>query len=619
MCGIAGFVGRGALADLRRMNAAQRHRGPDGEGTYVDSEFAVYLGHQRLAVLDIEGGHQPMWTADGTLGIVFNGEIYNHGELRRELRALGAQFTTDHSDTEVLLHAYRHWGDGFVDRLNGMWAFVIYDRPRRRLFGSRDRFGKKPFYYTHGSDCFAFASELTALRAHPSTPTTVSRLALKKYFAYGYIPAPHCYLEGVSKLPAGHSFAYDLREARVRTWRHWEFRLEPDPALDKADENTLGEELLGLLKEAVRCRLVADVPIGTFLSGGIDSSTVTALAAQCLPANRLETFSIGFDEASFDESSYAATVARQVGSRHHHHVFSENEAQSSLPRIVAGMDEPMGDSSIMPTWFLCQHARRYVTVALGGDGADELFAGYDPFRALRWASLYQSVVPRPVHRAIALLAGHLPVSHRNMSLDFKLKRSLRGMDYPPPLWCPVWMAPLPPEELAALFDEPVETEDIYAEAIACWDRQDGLDLVARTTNFYVNLYLQDDILTKIDRASMAHSLEVRAPFLDRAVVDFARRLPSRYRLEGNTTKALLKRAVEHLLPAEIVHRPKKGFGVPIGRWFQSGLLPLPTSMPSGLNLEYLKIRALAHQTGRADERALLWNALLLQAPPTRSD
>jgi asparagine synthase (glutamine-hydrolysing) len=611
MCGIAGFAGAGSREDLKRMNATQLTRGPDAEGIYHDPERAVFLGHVRLSILDIAGGAQPMWTADGALGIVFNGEIYNHAELRAELKALGAAFVTDHSDTEVLLHGYRHWGDAFVERLNGMWAFVIYDRRRRRLFASRDRFGKKPFYYMATPQLFAFASELTALAAHPAVSRVPSRTALKKYFAYGYIPAPHAYLEGVSKLPGGCSLEYDLDRGALKTWRYWQFCLEPSASLPADPERVWGEQLRELLATAVRRRLIADVPIGTFLSGGIDSSAVSVLAAREAGAGHLQTFSIGFEEASFDESGHARRVAELIGSVHHHRVFSETAAREAVPAVVARLDEPMGDSSLLPTWFLCKHARAHVTVALGGDGADELFAGYDPFIALRWADLYQRCVPRPLHRAIALLASRLPVSHDNMSLDFRVKRTLRGLEHRPALWCPVWMAALAPKELAELMCEPVDAEELYSEAIDAWDQCGPQDLASHVLEFYTKFYLQDDILTKVDRASMAHSLEVRAPFLDIDLVDFVRKLPVEWKLRGGRTKALLKSALAPLLPQEILHRAKKGFGVPIGNWFRSGALQLPQRLPDGLDEGFLQKKAQAHRTGKADERAFLWNAYLL--------
>ena len=611
MCGIAGFVGEGTREDVVRMNAAQSWRGPDGRGVWADPALGVYLGHVRLAIIDLEGGTQPMWTPDGELGIVFNGEIYNHAVLRDELRALGAQFSTDHSDTEVLLHGYRLWGDDFVNRLNGMWAFVIYDRRRRRLFASRDRFGKKPFYYTRRDGFFAFASELTALRAHSSVNCSVSNAALRKFFAYGYVPAPHSILQGINKLPGGHNLEYDLTTGSLRISKYWEFEIEPFEEIPSDAEERWCEELRFLLGQAVKRRLISDVPIGAFLSGGIDSSAVAAFAARELGRGRLHTYSIGFEEPTFDESAYARRVADLLGSVHGSKTLSIEAVREVASAVLGRLDEPLGDSSLLPTYLLCGFAREHVTVALGGDGGDELFAGYDPFRALRWADLYTKLVPRPMHRAISLLIARLPVSHRNMSLDFKLKRTLRGLDHAPSLWCPVWMASVPPSELEACFGEPVDLEDIYSEAIAQWDSCRSGALVDRTMQFYAKLYLQDDILTKVDRASMMHSLEVRAPFLDCEVVDFVRRIPWRFKLRGRETKYLLKKALEPMLPNDILYRSKKGFGVPIGAWFQSGALTIPEVAVSGIEPRYVAERLAAHRRGVSDERAFLWDVLTM--------
>ena len=611
MCGIAGFAGEGSRADIVRMNAAQAWRGPDAEGVWADPAQGVYLGHLRLSIIDLGGGAQPMWTHDGEVGIVFNGEIYNHVELRSELRALGARFVTDHSDTEVLLHGYRIWGDGFVNRLNGMWAFVIYDRARRRLFASRDRFGKKPFYYIHRPGLFAFASELSALTAHGAVDCAVSALALRKFFAYGYIPAPHSILQGVQKLPGGFCLEHDLVAGSLRVWKYWDFVLEPFEDVPSDAEDRWCEELRSLLGRAVKRRLISDVPIGAFLSGGIDSSAIAAFAARELGPGRLNTYSIGFEEPSFDESSYARRAAALVQSTHRLKTLSIDTARQVLPSVLGRLDEPLGDSSLLPTYLLCGFAREHVTVAIGGDGGDELFAGYDPFRALRWADVYQRLIPRPIHRAISLLIARLPVSHRNMSLDFKLKRTLRGLDHRAGLWCPVWMAPLGPVDLRECFGESIDLEDVYSEAIEQWESCRSDALVDRTLQFYTKLYLQDDILTKVDRASMMHSLEVRAPFLDIEVVDFVRRIPWRYKLRGGQTKYLLKKALEPLLPHDILHRSKKGFGVPIGAWFKSGAVGLPVTEIPGLVPNCVADRLQAHRNGTSDERAFLWGALTM--------
>ncbi len=614
MCGIAGYVGPGIDGALEAMTDALAHRGPDATGYWRDPARGVHFGHRRLAVLDLAGGGQPMATPDGQLVVIFNGEIYNFGELRHELEARGHRFVTDHSDTEVLLHGYREWGQDLPRRLNGMWAFVLCDRRNGRLFGSRDRFGEKPLFYAKRPEAFLFASELGALRRHPAAPTALSRASLRKFFGYGFIPAPHSLLEGVRKLPAGHSFTLDLAARRLDLRRYWEFELEPTEHEPKDPVATWGEELRALLEQAVRRRLVADVPVGVFLSGGIDSSAVTAFAARHVPAGRLATFTVGFTEASFDESGPARRVAEHFGTDHHAETLALDDARALLPEIAARLDEPMGDPSLLPTWLLSRFTRRHVTVALGGDGGDELFAGYDPFRALRAAEAYARWVPRPAHQALRLLAARLPVSHRNMSADFRIKRTLRGLGHPARLWLPVWMAPLEPAELAELFGEPADPEEVFAEAIAVWDGCRQPDPVDRTLQFFTRLYLQDDMLVKLDRATMLHGLEARLPFLDLDLVDFVRRLPWRWKFRRGQTKYLLKKALEPVLPRAVLRRAKKGFGVPVGAWFRRGALTVDSqSLPAGLNAGFLQRAWSAHRAGREDQRAFLWNAWLLGA------
>jgi asparagine synthase (glutamine-hydrolysing) len=612
MCGIAGFFGRGDAETLRRMAGRLAHRGPDGEGLLVEADAGVFLAHRRLAILDLTGGAQPMSTADGALTIVFNGEIYNFRELREELTRLGAHFVTDHSDTEVLLHGWRFWGETLPRRLNGMWAFALLDRERRRAFLSRDRFGKKPLFWCLRADTLVFASELTALREHADVPTSLSHRALRKYFGYGYVPAPLTFFEGVSKLPAGHSMTFDLAERSVRVERWWRYVPEPADVRPTGAERRWTEEFSALLDAAVARRLVADVPVGCFLSGGLDSSTVAALAMRHAGRERLKTFSIGFEEASFDETRYARQVAAHIGADHRIETLSIRRALDILPNLAACLDEPIADASILPTYLLCEHARRQVTVALGGDGADELLAGYDPFRALRYARAYERCVPRPVHRALSLTAARLPVSHRYMSFDFRLKRTLRGLDHRRALWLPVWMAPLAPSELEQLLESPVDLEDLYSEAIEAWDECASPDPVERTIAFYVRLYLQDDILVKVDRASMLHSLEVRAPFLDIELVDFLRRLPADMKLRGGTSKYVLRRAARPLLPAQVLARGKQGFGVPIGQWFRDGVLPAPRADRLG-NGPFWNDRLAEHRAERSDQRAYLWSDWILAA------
>ncbi|NJO14763.1 MAG: asparagine synthase (glutamine-hydrolyzing) [Thioploca sp.] len=613
MCGIAGFVGSGTIADLQRMTQQLIHRGPDAQGLWYDANQGVYLGQRRLSIIDLVGGKQPMWTPDEQLGVIFNGEIYNHLELRQQLEQAGYHFSTHHSDTEVLLHGYRAWGKELPNKLNGMWAFVLYDRQQSILFGSRDRFGKKPFFYTYQSGNFIFASELKAVTSHASVKPSLSKLALQKYFAYGYIPAPHSLYENIYKLPAGHSLWYHLNTQTLTVQKYWDFVLEPFEHFPKNPATEWSEQLRELLDQAVQRRLMSDVPLGVFLSGGIDSSAIAALASKHISATDLNTFSIGFTEPDFDESAYAKQVAQFINSQHHVAILSVEKSRKLLPEIMSKLDEPLGDSSLLPTYLLCHHARQKVTVALGGDGGDELFAGYDPFQALRYAQLYHRLIPKPIHRAIEMLFAQLPVSHRNMSLDFKIKRTLRGLSYPPQLWCPTWMASLAADELADLFQEKINLEAIYSEAIEQWEACHQTNLIDKVLQFFTKLYLQDDILVKIDRASMLVSLEARSPFLDIDVVNFVRQLPSHYKFRHGQTKYILKKALEPLLPKEIIYRRKKGFGVPIGKWFYQQQLPF-TNLPAlPLNLDFINRKLVEHTQQQADQRAFLWNLWVYQA------
>lgn len=608
MCGISGFFGQGDLATLERMAKRIAHRGPDDEGFLVEPKNGVHLGFRRLAILDIAGGKQPMTTEDGALSVVFNGEIYNFIELRRELTALGAQFLTDHSDTEVLLHGYRQWGEDLPNHLNGMWAFALVDHRRRRVFLCRDRFGKKPLFWQLAGDTLIFASELTAMREHPLVRGGLNAQALRKYLAYGYVPAPLSLLDGVQKLPAGHSLGFDLASRKATVSRYWQYKAEP--VQTAVQEEHCIEEFSALLGEAVRRRLVADVPVGSFLSGGIDSSMVTALATRHAGRERIKAFSIGFEEASFDETAFAREVATHLKVDHRVEVLPIQRALDILPDLAARLDEPIADSSILPTYLLCKHARGHVTVALGGDGADELLAGYDPFRALNYARWYEKLVPKPIHRAISMLVARLPVSHRYMSLDFKLKRTLRGLDHPPHLWLPVWMAPLSPKDMAELFTAPVDLDELYSEAIEAWENCAADDDVERSIAFYVRTYLQDDILTKVDRASMLHSLEVRAPFLDIEVVDFLRRLPTRMKLRAGKTKWILRQAARKLLPPEIIARRKQGFALPVGGWLAEGKLGDADTV-SGPRQAFWRRELDEQQCHAADNRLYLWSEIAL--------
>lgn len=611
MCGVCGFAGPGDRATLETMMARMAYRGPDGSGVHEHPQDGLRLGHLRLAIVDLAGGAQPMLTADDALAVTFNGEIYNHQELRRELEGLGHRFQTSHCDTEVLLHGYRQWGADLPARLNGMWAFAIHDTARRQVFLSRDRFGKKPLYYTLRPGFFAFASELAALLAHPEVPRQVSPMALKKYFAYGFVPAPSSLYAGVNKLPGGHNLLVDLTNFTARETRYWAFHVDPHPVIPKNPVEAWGEEIRDTLTRAVKRRLMSDVPLGVFLSGGVDSSAVTAVAAKLSPG--LRTFSIGFEEASFDESRYSLRVAKLLGTNHQQDTLNLDEALAIAPKIMAELDEPMGDSSILPTWLLSRQTRRHVTVALGGDGADELFAGYATFQALGLAKVLGTLCPRPVHRALRAVAARMPVSHGYMTLGFKVGRLLMGLDSPMRLWNPAWLSCVEPARLGELFGEPCDPEEVYSEAIDAWEACPSPDLTDKTLEFYTRFYLQDGVLTKVDRASMLNSLEVRAPFLDLEMADLARRIPHRYKFRGGQGKWVLKKALEPWLPKDVLYRSKQGFGAPVGQWLAQGRFPLPpeAELAPWLSRDFMAKRLAEHVEGKADNRLFLWNLWVL--------
>lgn len=603
MCAIAGIQGKGSREVLGLITDAMAHRGPDAEGHWSDENAGIYLGHRRLSIVDLENGAQPMLSRCGRYVVTFNGEIYNHLDLKRELEALGRKFVSSHSDTEVLLNAYAEWGQEMLSRLNGMWAFAIYDREKEEIFLSRDRFGEKPLYYSMSPQAFVFASELTALSSHPSVSSRVSDLGLRKFFAYGYIPAPHTAIEGAKKLPAAHWMRYDCRSGKAEIRRYWRYQIEPSEEFERADERDLDAELLRLLGNSVQLRLMADVPAGVFLSGGVDSSAVAALAVG--GDREIDTFSIGFEEASFDESGYARTVANHLGTRHHCGVVNGDKVAGLSNTVLGQLDEPLGDASLVATWLLCQYARENVKVALGGDGSDELLCGYDPFKALSYAKVYGKLMPRPMHEAIVHLSSRLPVSHRNMSLDFKVKRALRGVGHHSSLWAPVWMSSLSGMDFDEFTNASESPESIFSEAIEAWEGCQSDRMEDRLSQFFVELYLQDDILTKVDRASMRHGLEVRSPFLDNDVVEFIRRLPTRSKFNGGVGKRILRNAIAKKLPREVLTRPKKGFGMPVGKWFKEGVLtPGQANWGNQTTADRLQSR---HLDGRSDERAFLWN------------
>lgn len=621
MCGIVGAAGKLDGLDVNGLLGLLHHRGPDDRGFVADGN--VQLGFTRLAIIDVAGGHQPMWDVDGTHCIVFNGEIYNYLALRNELQQAGYAFQST-CDTEVILQGYKHWGSGVLERLSGMFAFAIYDRPGRRFFCGRDRHSKKPFYYFSDGTRFAFASELKPLLAMPFVDATVSQIGLSKYLAYGLIPAPTSIVEGVKKLPGGHGMVVPLDSLSPRVFRYWnlDFALRPRAedrnANGQTDEAAVGRHLIELLQAATERRLMSEVPLGVFLSGGIDSSTIAALTCRLLPAARVETFSIGFEDPSFDESAYAREVAGFLGTRHHEQVIGGKMLLDFVPEVLAHLDEPIADGSAVPTALLSRFAREHVTVALGGDGGDELFAGYDTFKAHSAAEYAYRWLPQRGIRILRGLAGLLPVSQANISLDFQVRQFLRALEYPPETWHSIWLGLVEPQEMRDVFPAgETDPQHLYDEVyqllrdIPRGEAQDSLLAI------YSKTYLQM-ILAKVDRMSMQMSLEVRAPFLDNAVVDYVTGLPFSLKFRNGASKYILKKALRGILPDTIIDRRKKGFGMPIGRWLQRELHDYMCDLLTTGNLAALGLNAPVvarlideHTRGTRNHRVLLWGLMAL--------
>jgi asparagine synthase (glutamine-hydrolysing) len=638
MCGILGFINteRTRPADeqiARAMAAAIIHRGPDDEGFYFKENVA--LGMRRLSIIDLATGRQPISNEDGSVWVVFNGEIYNFPELRQKLLSRGHQFST-HSDTEVIVHLYEDHGDDLVDHLNGMFAFALWDERRRRLLVARDRMGEKSLYFTRTANSFIFASELKSLVVHPEVERRVNLLALRKYLQYEFVPSPHTMIEGVHKLRPAHRLIFEKGE--WRTEPYW--RLSYGGERLKISEDEAAEEIHDRLREAVRMRLISDVPLGVLLSGGIDSSAVAALACEAAEGRgktgktgkavktvkTVKTFSIAFEEKSFDESSYARLVADHLGTEHYEQRFTEREMLEIVPEIPRLLDEPLGDGSLIPTFLLSRFTRERVTVALGGDGGDEFFAGYPTYAAHRMADYYRAL-PRFLREGLIEPAvARLPVSTENLSFDFRAKRFVQGAALPAGERHTVWMGSytaeqqrrlLAPEVLAACPDEEVFDE------IRIYDYQNGHDVVEMMMTLDATHYLSECVLFKVDRASMAASLETRAPFLDHTLIEFLTKLPVDLKLRGLTGKYILKRAMRDLLPQQVIKRPKKGFGMPVAKWVKGELRtfvrdafsPQRLKKRGLFNADYVERLLDEHERGVADHRKLIWTLLMFEMWP----
>ncbi len=629
MCGICGILsldGENTINEhlLHQMVAAQRHRGPDDEGYFCAS--AVGLGFCRLAILDLTpAGHQPMTNEDGMIWLIFNGEIYNFRELVPVLEQAGHHFRSC-SDSEVIIHAYEQWGTECLQYLNGMFAFAIWDSHKRSVFIARDRLGVKPLYYWSNGTYFAWSSELKALLTLPWVPRQLNVQALQSYLLYEYIPAPESIFSGIEKLPAGHCLQICLdgsaQGRATMDWRphqYWDVQFQAVEREKKSVDDYV-YEMRSLLKAAVARRLISDVPLGVFLSGGIDSSSVVALMTQ-VSSERPKTFSVGFEEETFSELDYAQVVARHFDTDHHVEILRP-DANDLIQSVADYLDEPFADASALPTYLVSRMARQYVTVALGGDGGDELFAGYDWYRAHKIAAASIDNLPSGIRQRLSSLAAYIPPSTKQKGLRNIVRRFLDGACLPPEMQHRRWQTFWRSEELAALLtvSENMDLHAMDSRILALFAASNSSHSLDQQQYADIKQYLPDDILYKVDRMSMAVSLEVRGPFLDYTLVEFAARLPIAMRLRGISGKYLLKCAMDGLLPRQVLHRPKLGFNIPYKNWLRTDLrgLMLDALAPTRLRQQgifdpvYVQSLIDEHLSVKRDHAHKLWQLLMFQ-------
>ncbi len=618
MCGITGFVRNdGRPVDealLARMNEAIRHRGPDEDGFYVNG--SVGMAMRRLAIIDLKGGQQPIHNRDRTAWIVFNGEIYNYLELREKLEKLGHTFYTN-SDTEAIVHAYDQYGADCPKHLRGMFAFAIWNERDQELFLARDRIGKKPLLYSLVNGQLIFASEFSALLLHPDVSREIEPEALDYYLSFMCIPAPLTAYRAIRKLEPGHWLRW--RKGEIEVQRYW----QPDFSKKLAiDEEEAGERTVEILRDAVRVRLMSEVPLGAFLSGGIDSSAVVALMAQ-ESSERVKTFSIGFDEQDFSELHHARRIAEHVGADHHEFIVRP-DAVEALPILVEHYGEPYADSSAVPTYYVAKETRKHVTVALNGDGGDESFAGYYRYAAMELTEKYRRVPSFLRESVIKETVNLIPTSPTKRSMARSVKRMLDAVSRPRVDRYMHWVSVFNDETKKPLYSDFFREQTLQADAtglLGTWfERANGIGIVDAALLTDQMTYLPNDLLVKVDIATMAVSLEARSPFLDHHVIEFAASLPQNLKLRRLTTKYLLKKVLRKLLPSENLNRRKMGFGVPIGHWFRGKMQPFlrevilsDKALRRGLfQPETVRQLVELHTRGERDYSHQLWTLLMLE-------
>jgi len=628
MCGIAGGLWRDSRhaideSTLGRMTTAVAHRGPDDAQLWLDTDhhdaygnpLGVGLGFRRLSIIDLEGARQPMTNEDGSVRMVFNGEIYNYKTLRHRLEGTGHRFATA-GDGESILHLYEDLGTDCFAHLNGMFAIAIWDANRNRMVLARDRIGQKPLYYSAQNGRLLFGSELKCLAAVEGVCTEIDPGAIDEFLTYQYIPFPGTIWKGVHKLAPGHFAVFE--NGRLSVHRYWDF--DPRHEVERSAPEAQAQ-LRELLTDAVRLRMQSDVPLGTFLSGGIDSSLITALA-QSLSSQSVRTFSIGFPLADFDETAYAAEVARHLGTNHQRFEVTPSGVDV-IDKLVWHYDEPFGDSSAVPTWYLSELTRREVTVALSGDGGDELFAGYERYQALWLSQLLQRVFPLEKFPGIQRVQ-RLPDSNKRRSLVRRAKRFLEALGQPTARRYLNWLQIFPESLRASLYTDDfvaqLPGDDPFDFLDAAWQRTEGRDVVTRASLSDLLTYLPCDLCTKVDIASMAHGLEVRQPMLDYRVVEFAASLQVRHKFRGRRGKLILEDTFGSMIPRSIFRRKKMGFGLPVGAWFRHELKPLVHETflaPDARIAPYFRQDVLAeivrmHEQSQQSNGYRLWNLLILE-------
>ena len=624
MCGIAGAISRSTEHDaeataafVHRACNEMVHRGPDADGFWSDGQAT--LGHRRLAIIDLtEGGRQPMTNEDGSLWITFNGEIYNYQELRDELAKHGHQIRSQ-SDTEIILHAYEQWGDRCVERFRGMFAFAIWDSHQRRLFAARDRVGKKPFFYHFDGQTFRFASEIAAIVADPAVSRRINPSAIDYYLTWGYIPAPMTPYADVKKPHPANTLLFPAndRGGGVSTARYWTLSYLPKTDISFG---AACEEIREQLTEAVRLRMISDVPLGAFLSGGIDSSIIVGLMAG-LTSRPVKTFSIGFRESRFNELDHARRIASRWGTEHHEFIV-EPDAVSILPMLVRHYGEPYADSSAIPTYYVSKVTREHVTVALNGDGGDECFLGYERYLANGIAEKLSRIPGSSI--GISVAGKLIPGSNDPKKLTQRIKRFLSVASMSERDRYAYWIGYFGLEDKKKLYSKAFSQLVDSSESLQWYDRlvelAPGLSATERANLADIQSYLPYDLLVKVDIASMACSLEARSPLLDHKVLEFGARLPVEYKLKGSKGKQILRSAFSDLLPPENVNRRKAGFGVPIGEWFrgpmhemlQSVLLSKSATIRSYLSGDEIDRLLREHISNRQDHTYRVWNLLMLE-------